>query len=269
MKKQPHRSPWKLPSGVSSGLWDYTQSDVVANDYDDYFSYTRLFSMDEQIILDELKANGNPGDLIADLGCGTGRALETLCPKGYRGLAVDLSWPMLKVVTEKIRKLKLDVKCLRANLVELDVIAQHSVDHCICLFSTLGMIQGRENRRQALRHMARIVRPGGSCVLHLHNYWFNLYDPGGPWWLIRNLFASGCSRTLEMGDKSFDYRGVPNMFLHVFRWREIRKDLRLAGFQIQKVVPLHTRRHREIQWPWCLPNLRANGWIIVARSANT
>ena len=62
------RPQWQLPTGVSRGLWNYTQSKVVAEDYDDYFAYTSLFSFDEQVILDELKQNGQPEDLIADLG---------------------------------------------------------------------------------------------------------------------------------------------------------------------------------------------------------
>ena len=265
MAEHQHRPQWQLPTGVSRGLWDYTQSTVVAEDYDDFFAYTSLFSLDEQVILDELEQNGQLEDLIADLGCGTGRALKKLCTAGYRGLAVDFSWPMLKVIKQKIKKADLPIHCVRANLVELDALAINSVDHCICLFSTLGMIQGRENRRQALQHMARITRSGGSCVIHIHNVWFNFYDPGGPWWLLKNIVRSCFSRNLELGDKTFEYRGVPNMFLHVFRWREIKKDLRLAGFKIKKVIPLHSTRQHELKHRWWVPNLRANGWVIVAR----
>ena len=150
MAKYKNKPPWQLPKGVSHGLWDYTQSEFIAEDYDEYFSYTSLFELDQGIVLDTLERVGKKGDLVADLGCGTGRALEPVVQSGYRGLAIDLSWPMLRVVQQKSNEQNLDIRCLRANLVELGIMADNSVDHCICLFSTLGMISGAENRQTCL-----------------------------------------------------------------------------------------------------------------------
>ena len=75
MAKYKNKPPWQLPQGVSHGLWDYTQSEFIAEDYDEYFSYTSLFELDQSIVLDTLERVGRKGDLVADLGCGTGRAL--------------------------------------------------------------------------------------------------------------------------------------------------------------------------------------------------
>ncbi len=94
---------WQLPEGITRGLWDYANSDAVAYDYDEYFAHNQLFEFDEQVVIDELERRGiEAGATIADLGCGTGRALVTLAKQGYRGLAVDLSAKMLDVVREKI-----------------------------------------------------------------------------------------------------------------------------------------------------------------------
>ena len=62
------------------------------------------------------------------------------------------------------------------------------------LFSTLGMIRGRENRQRVLNHVRRILKPGGLFVVHVHNLWYNLYDPGGPWWLVKNLLTAAVAR---------------------------------------------------------------------------
>ena len=70
-------------------------------------------------------------------------------------------------------------------------------------------------------------------------------------------------RDVEPGDKFFFYRGVSNMFLHVFTWREVKRDLRRAGFKIIDSVYLDPQRHRALRWPKLGGNLRANGWIIV------
>jgi SAM-dependent methyltransferase len=249
-------------------MWDYIHSNPIADDYDAYFAYNRLFQFDEQVVMCELKSRGvGPGKLVADLGCGTGRILVTLCKAGLRGLAVDLSEPMLAVVRSKAGKDNLPIEGIRANLVQLDMIRDESVDAAVSMFSTLGMIRGRENRRQALRHAWRMLRPGAPFVIHVHNYWYNLYDPGGPWWVLGTTLRAAFVRDIEAGDKFFDYRGVPKMFLHVFTKGELCKELRIAGFNLRRLIPLDPRRHRALRWPWLFGRLRANGWIAVCEKA--
>ncbi|MBP86279.1 MAG: methylase [Planctomycetaceae bacterium] len=260
-----HRPEWSLPPGVTRGLWDYAHSDPIAEDYDEYFAHNRLFEFDEQVILRELEERDLSSDcLIADLGCGTGRAIVPLARRGYRGLAVDLSEKMLAIVKAKAEAESLPIECVHANLVELDCVEYASIDAAISLFSTLGMIRGRTNRFRALEHTARILKPGSPFVLHAHNYWFNLYDPGGPWWVLRNFCRASFVRDIEAGDKFFSYRGLPNMFLHVFRLGELKRDLRRAGFQVTRIIPLDPRRHRALRMPCVAGRLRANGWIVVA-----
>lgn len=263
-----HRPQWQLPQGVTRGLWDYVHSEPIAYDYDSYFAYNRLFEFDERVVLNEIQQRQIPqGATIADLGCGTGRALVTLARQGYRGLAIDLSELMLQVVRGKAEAEALPIECLHANWVELDCVADSTVDGAVSLFSTLGMIRGRANRLQALRHTRRILKPRAPFVLHVHNYWYNLYDPGGPWWVLGNLCRATFVRDIEPGDKFFDYRGVPNMFLHVFRWNELKHDLRKAGFRVVRVMPLDPRRHQALRIPWLASRLRANGWIVVCEAA--
>ncbi|QDS97492.1 class I SAM-dependent methyltransferase [Adhaeretor mobilis] len=263
-QERPRQPPaWKLPPGVSRGLWDYVHSESIATDYDDYFAHNTLFDFDSQMLAE---AFDEPG-LVVDLGCGTGRALTPLVEAGHRGLAVDLSLPMLKEVQQKATDSNLPIECLQANLVELDTLADASVDYAMCMFSTLGMIRGRESRRKFLAHTHRILKPGGHFVLHVHNYWYNLRDPGGPWWLLKNLVTAPFQKEVELGDKWFPYRGLPSMFLHVFRWTELAADLRAAGFTIEKRVPLDATRRHALPWPWLFGPLRANGWIVVCRQS--
>jgi ubiquinone/menaquinone biosynthesis C-methylase UbiE len=258
------RPLWQLPLGVSPGLWEYAHTDFIATDYDNYFAFNRMFEFDEQVVLRSIERHGGkPGQWVADLGCGTGRALVFLARHGYRGLAIDLSQRMLQIVAQKARQEDLPIACLRANLVELDGLADQSIDHACSLFSTLGMIRGREYRRQLLRHVRRVLRPGGVLVLHVHNRWFNLYDPGGPWWLLRSYLDACLRPGCEVGDKVFPYRGLNNMFLHVFTKGELGRDLRKSGFRVRQWIPLDPRRHQQLRWPWLASRLRANGWIVV------
>ncbi len=259
---QLERPTWQLPQGVTRGLWDYVHAPHIADDYDEYFAYNALFETDEAV----LRRHFHPPGLVADLGCGTGRALLPLVRAGHRGLAIDLSDHMLRVVQEKAAKENLPIDCVRANLVQLDAIADGAVDYAMCMFSTLGMIRGRANRRQALTHFHRVLKPGGKFVLHVHNYWFNLRDPDGPGWVLWNLLASQFRREVEVGDRWFAYRGLPSMYLHVFRWRELMADLTHAGFHILERIALDAPRRAPLKRPWLLAPLRTNGWLVTAEA---
>jgi SAM-dependent methyltransferase len=250
---------WKLPRGVTRGVWQYTQADHIAEQYDDYFALSRLFEFDERVLARHFRRPG----LVVDLGCGTGRALVELARRGFRGLAVDLSPAMLRIVAEKARAENLPIHPLQANLVELECIRSRSADYGICLFSTLGMIRGRENRHRLLVHARRILKPAALFVLHAHNLWYNLFDPAGRRWLLRHLPTVLLGRRLELGDKFFHYRAIPQMFLHTFTRRELLRALARAGFRIRELIPLDTDRQRPLARPWLFGRFRANGWIVV------
>jgi len=257
----PQLPEWQLPRGVTRGVWHYAQADHIADQYDEYFALNRLFEFDEQVLNRHFSRPG----LVVDLGAGTGRALVGLARRGFRALAVDLSRAMLRIVVEKAQLDQLPIQTLQANLVELDCIHSRSFDYAICLFSTLGMIRGRRNRDRLLAHARRILKPDGWFVVHVHNLWFNLYDPGGRRWLLRHLPAVLCDRHTELGDKYFHYRGIPRMFLHTFTRGELLRALGRAGFRIEELIPLDVSRQRRLARSWFLGRFRANGWIAVCR----
>jgi len=258
-----HSSPpaWRLPEGMTRGLWDYTHARHIAEDYDDFFAYNELFVYDRQVVMQL----ANPGDAVLDLGCGTGRLLEPLARAGCNTLGVDYSESMLRVLGAKARQQGLPICGVRANMVELDFLRDDAFDLALCMFSTLGMVRGRRQRRSMLRQVRRVLRPGGALVCHAHSYWHNLFAPGGWWFIAKNVTRALVRGDVEIGDKFFVYRGVPNMFLHVYRRGEFRADLRRAGFHIEQLTPLAHSRHRPLPRPWLFGAIRANGWIAVCR----
>lgn len=263
MNAKPSGTPrWRLPRGTTRGAWEYACDEAVAEGYDADLEGSFLFEFDEQFVRKHVRS----GDTLVDLGSGTGRLLLPLAEAGVRCVAVDLSEPMLRVVQRKAEAANAFIDRLRTNIVELDGLRNGIADCAICMFSTLGMIRGAENRRLAVQHAHRILKPGGKFIVHVHNLWHNLFDPQ-PWWLARSLFRSAFHGDEDFGDKTYDYRGVPNFFLHAFRRREILGLLRSAGFRISEVCPLDTARRRALAFPWLLQNLRANGWIIVGEKS--
>ncbi|TWT47421.1 class I SAM-dependent methyltransferase [Botrimarina hoheduenensis] len=257
---------WRLPRGVTRGAWDYIQSRPIANRYDTFHAANPLFPFEEAVLREEFGVpRGERPGVIADFGCGSGRALTPLVRAGWQGLAIDLSPAMLDVVRTKASTEGLAIDCVEANLVELgpERVADAAADHGMCLFSTLGMITGRDNRRAALQNMGRVIRPGGKLVLHVHNFWFNLRDPGGPWWALGSYLAGGRGG-YETGDRTYSYRGVPNFFLHVYRRHELAADLAAANLRPVRWIPLAAGHRGALRHAWWLPALRTQGWIVVA-----
>ena len=252
---------WQLPEGVTRGLWEYSQAEHIAFDYDDAFAAQDLFEFDEAVINRHFDKPG----VVVDLGCGTGRILIPLARRGFRTVGVDLSPHMLEVVGEKAELDRLKVDRVRGNIVELDFVADECADYSICMFSTLGMIRGSPSRRRVVENARRILKPGGLFALHVHNRWYNLFVPQGRAWVFRNWFGWLTGQPQELGDKFYNYRGIPQMFMHVFTQTELKRLLVSAGFEIVEFIALDTARRHALPHPWFFGRLRANGWIVVCR----
>jgi len=260
------RPAWRLPDGVAPGTWEYTRQESIAGGYQDFVSQTPLIGLDTELVFQSLPPPSDTGSRVIDLGCGDGRTMRALWDAGYDVLGVDLSQPMLRRVVAGEHGEEFRSRLVRANLVELGCIADSSADHAVCLFSTIGMIRGRNFRRQFLRHVARIVRPGGTFVLHAHNRNSAWRDrPSAVAW-CRSTAAAIRDSTQELGDRVYPYRGLADMFLHTFSRREMVQDLKASGWAIREIIPLSVTSDAVLQKPTFLPGLRAGGFVAVAQS---
>ncbi len=239
---------WQLPPGTDRGSWDYVRNRLLADTYDQRLAGTPLLELDLRFAAKHFR---KPGRLI-DLGCGTGRLIMTFAPRGFDCVGVDLSDGMLDVLRQKAVTAGVAVETLRANLVELDGLGDASFDYAACLFSTLGMIRGREFRARFLQHVARILRPDGVFVLHVHNRAYR----GG-----MGLGKKG----KEPGDHTMPQAiGGADLTLHHFSKSEIDRDLREAGFAVRECEPVSIRPDGKVRGRWFFPGLRTYGYLIAA-----
>jgi ubiquinone/menaquinone biosynthesis C-methylase UbiE len=220
--------------------------------------------LDQQIIAEHFPAVTPKSQTLLDLGCGTGRTAIPLASRGYRVVGVDLSRFMLDEMLSKAQQGNLSerIEAVQANLVDLDCLATHCADHAICMFSTLGMIQGAVHRRRFLSHVARIVRPGGTFVVHVHHRWAALREAGGLRALASSWWRSLRNQDHEFGDSLYAYRGLDKMFMHRFSRRELRRDLTDSHWQIKSLLNV------SIEATELLPgNTIAGGFIAVCKNA--
>jgi SAM-dependent methyltransferase len=220
---------WQLPPGVDRGLWDYLHaSDMVAG-YDEQMRTSPLAAADVAFCE---KAFPTPGKLV-DLGCGTGRLCLHFAAKGYECVGVDLSEEMLAKAREAASGFAIEF--LRANLVDPSLLEGERFDYAACLFSTLGMVRGAENRAKVIANALRLLKPGGRFVLHAHNRFFR----GLGWKRVFGQRVKTLLGRADAGDITMPqaYAGAP-LTLHHFTRGEVIGMLEDAGFVVKEVLAI-------------------------------
>jgi len=233
----------------------------IALNYDRYFADNPLFVFDSALLERWLTRPAR----VLDLGCGTGRHLVHLTRMGMWAAGVDLSRHMLRTAGEKLVRLDLPKRLIRADLAQVgSLFRPGSFDHAICMFSTLGLIAGRENRLRFVREVCELLRPGGLFLVHVHNRRHNFLRAEG----LTAMFSSAVRAALgrgEWGDKVLaSYRGIRKMFIHVFSRCEIVELLSTAGLEVIEVVHLNRRRDGRLRGRLAA-SWRANGFVVRAR----
>src|SRR5262249_14522531 len=112
--------------------------------------------------------------------------------------------------------------------------------------------RGRENRGRFLKHVRRILKPGGVFVLHAHN--------GG----YRFGWGQG-KRGPEPGDRTMpQQRGGAGLTLHHYTRRELIGELAEAGFSVRELIPVSTGMDGRLRVAWLWPGVRAYGFLVAA-----
>jgi SAM-dependent methyltransferase len=170
---------------------------------------------------------------LLDLGCGTGRLCAHFAANGFDCVGVDLSEEMLAVARANVPR----ATFVRANLVELTEPPGGPFDCAACLFSTLGMVRGADNRGRVLANACAALRPGGTFVLHAHNRYFRGLGARRVWReRFKALLCSPAAGDISMPQA---YGGAP-LTLHHFTRGELTRALAAAGFVVEQLCAIGT-----------------------------
>lgn len=207
--------------------------DLVA----DKFSETRKhFWRDLEFIGDYTK----DGDKILDYGCGNGRLLELISGKNIEYTGVDVSQKLIDIAKNKYKSE--NIKFYKINTSQSSLAFENNYFNTIYSIAVLHHIPGKELRREIVKEIYRVTKPGGCIVITVWNLWQKRY--------IKNIFKNWLGKII--GESKLDWNDcyvtfknnqgkVFNRYHHAFMKRELKKLFSKAGFKIEKYEIINKR----------------------------
>jgi SAM-dependent methyltransferase len=121
-----------------------------------------------------------PGDRALDLGCGWGRHSLQLAAYGLRVTGLDLSAELLGLARYHARRQNLPIDWIEADVAHLPVRGGFDAVAQFCS-NLMTWFPDRAQTLQALRNVARALRPGGRFVFGTDD-WLPDLPPRSPRW---------------------------------------------------------------------------------------
>ncbi len=173
-----------------------------------------------------------PDEVLLEVGCGAGRIVFGLWELGYhRLLGVDIARAMIEEARRINTVLEYGVSFRSADVARLP-FGDGEFDGAIFGFNGLMTIPHREKRREALREIRRVVRPGAWFAFTTHDRAREKYRDY--WADQEKLWAGGppSPGLVELGDR---WVILPhgNQFIHVPTRDEVREDLAATGWRLE------------------------------------
>lgn len=205
--------------------------DAIARLYD---PWSASVTEDVDFYVDEARAAG--GEVVVELGVGTGRIAVPIAAAGIRVIGVDSSPGMLDVCAERARKAGVS-ELLDLRLGDLrDPPVHELVALVLCPFRSYLHLLTEADRRRALAAARELLVPGGRLV-------FDVFAPGAEdiaethgRWLEREpgIFERADwdvdARTLTLSVRDAASSSAMTLaWLHPAEWEALLRD---AGFEI-------------------------------------
>lgn len=166
------------------------------------------------------------GRLVLDAGCGNGRYSYWAATYGARVIAIDLS-EGVDVAAANLAGFA------NVQVVQADIFNLPFEDRTFDAVFSIGVLMCTGNAREAFAGLARLVRPGGACSIHVYGKGNVLYEAVDP------LLRAWTSR--------LSIRGLQRFTAAAYRVRGVLQRLRLIK-AIGKVVRLDSHPHCIFDW---------------------
>lgn len=171
-----------------------------------------------------------PGAPILDAGGGTGIWSIELAKMGYRVMLTDISEGMLAKARENVSLLGLGylVEIRNSDILDMPEFDDGSFAMIVCEGDPLSYCGDHD---QAMREMARVLKPGGTLVASVDN------RVSGLNWL-RDADADTVERYLETGDVMIplDRPEDQRYRCHTFTPTELRELFESNGLTVERII---------------------------------
>lgn len=150
------------------------------NEWEDFFDvhapiynenvFTKNTIKEVDFLLEELSLK--PGDLVLDVGCGTGRHSIELAKRGFAVTGVDLSSGMLAIAAGAARETGVNVEWLHADATHFESTRKYDAAICLCegAFGLLGKGDDPvEHPLSILYNISRSLKPKAKTILTVLN----------------------------------------------------------------------------------------------------
>ena len=163
------------------------------------------------------------GATVLDVGCGLGQFSERLQARGAKVTATDIGTRLLDLTRERV-----GCECVQADA--LDLATVFGEDRFDIVVSS-ECIEHTPDPREALRQMAKVLKPGG---------WLSLSTPNRIWQPVVHLAT-------KLRLRPFDG------YEHFLSWGQVRETLQNSGLILKRERGLHL-------FPFQLPLHRLSRW---------
>jgi SAM-dependent methyltransferase len=208
----------------------------------------QLTSVEKEIIID--KHSVSKQDKVLDVGCGSGRVSIYLSRFVNYIIGVDISKSAVEYCNKRTSQMKVtNVRCFVADITSentLNLLKDYSpFNVALLLFNTIEGLPKRDNRVLALKNINRLLGAQGRLILSIHNrYWFNWLKTTSLLNLRRLRLRLKSDKDLSLVDQCIKTSEFNSIILttsnaiypwYIHSFVNIRKELKLAGFLIERV----------------------------------
>ncbi|MGN1188522.1 MAG: class I SAM-dependent DNA methyltransferase [Lachnospiraceae bacterium] len=176
--------------------------------------------------------SGQAGELILELGCGTGNMSRYLCMEGYRVVGIDLSPYMVKEASRKL------IPGFEAYVGDMRVPFFREGRRCRCIVSlcdSMNYLVKNSDLELAVKAAATQLEAGGIFLFDMKTEEFFKEELGD------NVFADRRKKAAYIWENNYDTRRHLNTYNITFYYRTIG---RLYGsFTEHHVQRAYSRRH--------------------------
>lgn len=211
---------------------DYYNLETCVKKYADDVEGVGLWTSEKYIISKYIKKT----DKILDIGCGAGRTTINLYKEGYKDITgIDIAKNLLEFAKKYCKQNELDIEFIEQSATDIKFESER-FDAVIFSYNGFMCIPGEENRKTALKEIARVLKPNGVFV-------FTAHDRENPKFLkfwndekIRWEKGEQDKKLEKFGDRFMPDECGQESYIHIPSKVEVQKLCESAGLKVLECV---------------------------------